>query len=152
MDNITKLVLQLEKKLPDLEKENQLVSVKPIGWHIQHSLLVVQQIIISLKQSNPKEYKWKFNFWRLVVMGKNKIPRGKGKAPSRVLPKEEITEQTLNDAIKNTKIAIKELGNLERDHFFTHPFFGDLNLKPAKKFIALHTQHHIDIINDILKN
>lgn len=147
---LQKLVNELETHVLNLEKTKPTVSSQNVGWHIQHSLLVITQIITALEQSNPKEYKWKFNFWRLVVMGRNKIPRGKGKAPSRVLPKEAITKELLVSTINNTKNRIHTLDSLERNHFFTHPFFGDLNLKPTVQFINLHTQHHIDIIKDIV--
>lgn len=151
MNKINELILQLEKKQSVSDKENKAVSLKPVSWHLQHSLLVIQQICYALQNSNPTEYKWRFNFWRLVVMGKNKITRGKGKAPSRVLPKEEITAELLAETFAKTKQDVVKLTNLQANHFFNHPFFGDLNLKPSKKFIALHTQHHLDIIEDILK-
>lgn len=35
--------------------------------------------------------------------------------------------------------------------FFKHPYFGNLNVKDAIKMLKLHTRHHIDIINDIIK-
>ena len=147
---LQKLINELESQVLNSEKTKPTVSSQNVGWHIQHSLLVINQIIIALEQSKPKEYKWKFNFWRLVVMGRNKIPRGKGKAPSRVIPRETITKELLESTINDTKNRINHLDGLERNHFFTHPFFGDLNLKPTVQFINLHTQHHIDIIRDVL--
>lgn len=147
---IKQLIHQLDAHIVHFEKENATVSSQTIGWHIQHSLLVIQQITKTLSTSNPKEYKWKFNFWRLVILGKNKIPRGKGKAPSRVLPKETITKELLESNSLQAKELINTISTLDKNQFFTHPFFGDLNLNPAKKFIALHTQHHLNIINDII--
>ncbi len=148
--NLQKLINELEAHVLNFEKRKLTVSSQNVGWHIQHSLLVINQIIGALEQSKPNEYKWKFNFWRLVVMGRNKIPRGKGKAPSRVIPKDAITKELLETTINDTKIRIARLDGLERNNFFTHPYFGDLNLKPTIQFINLHTQHHVEIIRDVL--
>lgn len=151
MKKIEKLLTDLEKKISNFEAKNQSISSETVGWHVQHSLLVLQQIIIALENSTPETYKWKFNFWRLLIMGRNKIPRGKAKAPSRVLPKETITKELLENSLKETKSMITVLTKLKTNHYFTHPFFGDLNLKPSISFLALHTEHHLDIIKDILK-
>ena len=33
---------------------------------------------------------------------------------------------------------------MEPNRFFTHPVFGDLNLKLAVRFLEVHTQHHLN--------
>jgi len=43
------------------------------------------------------------------------------------------------------------LDSLKPGNFVIHPMFGHLNLKATKKMLKLHTRHHIDIINDIIK-
>jgi hypothetical protein len=41
---------------------------------------------------------------------------------------------------------------VSRDHFFEHPYFGKLKLKETIRFLEIHTQHHLDIIRDIIMN
>ena len=41
--------------------------------------------------------------------------------------------------------------NLDDHQYFTHPIFKNLNKKQTIKFLKLHTNHHIKIVNDILK-
>ena len=150
MQKVNSLITQLENYIPVSDKKNIAVSSQNVAWHIYHSLLVLKSICLDIQTSQPENYKWKFNFWRLVVMGKNKIPRGKGKAPSRVLPREEVTIDLIKSTLEETKKEIEKLKTLSANHYFRHPFFGDLNMKPSIKFLALHTQHHVDIIKDIL--
>ena len=80
MNNITKLeelIQLLETKIQVFDTFNQEVSQSNGAWHIEHSLLTINGITDFLVQSNPNNYKWKFNFIRIVVMTMKKIPRGR---------------------------------------------------------------------------
>jgi hypothetical protein len=48
--------------------------------------------------------------------------------------------------------AITTLELISKDHFFTHPYFGDLKKKQTILFLEIHTQHHLEIIEDIISN
>ena len=152
MEKIQALLNQLESHIKDFEKTNPVVSNSSVGWHIEHSFLVVYAIANSLKKSNPNNYKWRFNFkrfWVLTLL--KKIPRGKGKAPKSVQPVDEITLSHLKSKLEIVQNSVIELSSLEAKNYFTHPYFGNLNLKSAIDFLELHTKHHLMIIEDILK-
>jgi hypothetical protein len=151
MEKLYQLIAELEHSISYFEKRNEVVSQSTVGWQIEHSLKVISQITDTLEKSNPSNYKWKFNFMRMVVMGMNKIPRGKGKAPKQVIPEGEVTIASLKQSVEKTKVNVQKLNTLQTNHFFNHPYFGNLNLKPAKIFIGIHTQHHLEIIKDIIK-
>ena len=86
MSNLKTLVNQLESYIANYEKVNLTVSQSSIGWHIDHSLIVINGLIDQLKKSNPEQYKWQFNWIRILIQIINKIPRGKAKAPKVVQP------------------------------------------------------------------
>ncbi len=75
MKKLNTLLMLLESKIEKSEQINLRVSKSSVGWHIEHTLLVINVIIAGLKNSNPGEYKWKFNLSRLFVFTFNKIPR-----------------------------------------------------------------------------
>ncbi len=148
-----KLIALLEKlcsHTAESEAFDAKISAASVGWHIDHSLLVINQIVNAVKQSDPSTYTYKFNGKRFLVFTLNKLPRGKAKAPKHVLPRNEFdlvaTKEQMNRAIQH----IKELDQLNADNYFQHPFFGPLNLKATRKMLVLHTQHHLKIIQDIL--
>ena len=141
----------LERSIPHLDLYVPRVSAGTVGWHIAHSLLTINIIIEALKRSDPQKYKWSFNLPRVLVFTINKIPRGRAKAPSVVRPPENFTQDSLKDEVAIIKAKLEELTNLSEKHFFEHPFFGHVKLKPAKKFLRLHTAHHLSIIGDIMK-
>ena len=62
MHELVKSLSYFENKLNNLYKVNNRVSASSVGWHIEHSLLVIIEIIEALKQSDNTAYKWKFSF------------------------------------------------------------------------------------------
>jgi hypothetical protein len=108
MRNIEKRLEKLYSFVEDAHKVNTSVSSVNVGWHIEHSLLVIIKMISALTASDPVQYKWKFNLARAIVFTINKFPRGKGKAPDAVNPKQ--TEKTDFDALfTKTREKIEEL-------------------------------------------
>jgi hypothetical protein len=152
MTTLIQLIHQLENQIDNHEKLNLTISESSIGWHLDHSLMVINGIIIQLKNSNPEQYKWRFNLKRGYIKTINKISRGKGKAPKVVQPKEIASKEILTTKLEASKINIIELENLPTNSYFNHPYFGDLNLKNTIWFLKLHTYHHLKIINDINNN
>ena len=88
----------------------------------------------------------------MVVLLTKKIPRGKAKSPKVVLPQENISNESLVRHLLLTKDSIMNLESLSKDKYFTHPYFGDLKLNQTIRFLEIHTQHHLEIIEDIISN
>jgi hypothetical protein len=141
---------ELETKISKHENHNNDISKSNVGWHIEHTLLTINLIIEEVQKSNPENYKWSFKLPRILVFSMNKIPRGRAKSPEIVMPK-TYDERTLIDHLKITKFKIQELENASSDKYFNHPFFGNLKLSKTIKFLEIHTNHHLEIINDIIK-
>lgn len=152
MKTLLALINELETKLPFIEQKKESVSQASVGWHVEHALLAMIKMITAVEHSNPADYKWKFNIKRSVVLLLNKFPRGRAKAPETVRPGEVINMATINSLITKAKQKAELFETFSKEKFFHHFVFGDLRLKQARKIIAIHTQHHIKIINDILRD
>lgn len=151
LEKLSAALDKLEAQIPFLEKTNTSISASSVGWHISHTTLVTTRIIKALKDSDPVNYKWKFNRARSFVFVINNIPRGRGKAPKSVLPGGNISTASLQQDIALARSIINELPGLHRNHHFEHPYFGKLNLAASVRFIGMHIRHHLKIIRDILK-
>ena len=151
MNPLHKILLQLENHIPNFEKTNSKISNSTIGWQIDHCLLVINGVMSRIEISNPTEFQSKFNFNRFMVFTTGKIPRGKIRAPKVVTPFDVATAEELKSKIEIAKNNISKLNNLPKNSFFKHPFLSNLNLKQTEKFLAIHTKHHLKIIEDILK-
>lgn len=152
MKQLNLLIKELESKIPLYEKTNFAVSQSTVGWQIDHSLLVINSVIEQLKISNPENYKWRFNKWRTIIQITNTIPRGKVRVPKSVKPIEAATLEELTSKLDLAKKNISDMAALPAKSYFAHPFFGDLKLKTTIWFLRLHTNHHLKIIADIIKN
>lgn len=150
MNQLEVLMKELEETISKQEQINPSVSQASVGWHIEHTLLTMNVIIDALKNSNQSEYRWKFNFTRLLVLTMKKIPRGRAQSPKIVRPVIDFNQETLQQHLALSKHKIKDLDVLQPNHHFKHPFFGNLNLKPTIRFLQIHTQHHLHIIKDII--
>jgi hypothetical protein len=150
MHKLLNYVKELESKIPNQEDYNPEISKSNVGWHIEHILLTNKMILEAVEKSNPADYTWSFKLSRIVVFTMNKIPRGRAKAPKVVVPK-TYDEQTLLEHLKIVTEKIQGLENMSSDKYFDHPYFGNLRLNKTIKFLEIHTKHHLEIINDIMK-
>lgn len=151
MNPLHHLLLQLENHIPNLVKTNPNVSISTVGWQIDHCLLVINGIISQLEISNPTAFQPKWNFPKFMVFTTGKIPRGKAKAPKVVMPIQIATQNELKAKLEAAKNNVLKLDSFSENQFFNHPFFKDLNVKQTKRFLMIHTKHHLKIIEDILK-
>lgn len=140
---------ELKDSIPEKELIKPSVSSAPVGWHIAHSLLVINNVFQSLKTSVPEEYRKSFSFWKITVMLLRKIPRGKAKSPSAVRPPEDIDGDFLQEQLKLAQANVLLINDLQQKAFFRHPFFKHLKRDETKKFLEIHTEHHLKIIREI---
>ena len=151
MSKLHNILLKLENHIPNLEKTNSKISSSAIGWQIDHCLLVINGVVSQLEISNPAEFQSKFNWNKLIVFTTGKIPRGKIRAPKLVTPVEVATMEDLKAKIEIAKNNVSKLNTLPKNSHFKHHFFNELNVKQTEKFLAIHTKHHLKIIEDILR-
>ncbi|SDS30585.1 hypothetical protein SAMN05216503_2633 [Polaribacter sp. KT25b] len=141
----------IKANIQHLEDENLKISKAKVGWHLDHSLKVINSVVANIKDSKSKEYQHKFNGLRLVVFTLGFFPRGKAKSPKRVLPPEIISKNDIEYQLKIAEKNVEIIDKLDKNQFFTHPLFEQLNKKQTIKFLRLHTNHHLKIVKDILK-
>ncbi len=150
MTKLEFLLKKLETKICLQNIVQTTVSASSIGWHIEHTLLTINKIAEATKASDASDYKWTFKPIKYIVFFTGKIPRGRAKNPKVVDP-DFFNEDSLKIHIQKTKTTILELIHLEKEKYFKHPFFGNLKLKDTIKFLEIHTNHHLKIIEEIQK-
>lgn len=142
---------EIEQKIPFLSSIDPRVSKVPVSWHLAHSLKVINSISLGLGQADPSAYQKKFSWKKELVYLLGMIPRGKARAPKRVVPDENISAEEIMLQLKNARGAITSISKLPKNAFFEHPYFGHISRDETPKFMVIHTEHHLKIVRDILK-
>lgn len=146
--NIAQLI-QLESYIELHQNLNALISGETIGWHIAHSCQVINTITNAIVNSDPSKAKPKFSGAYYLLLLTNHIPRGKAKAPKIVIPEKSISKEEIIKEIEIAKANLQTLASTQKNKYFTHPIFGDLNVSKTLRFFSVHTNHHLKIIKDI---
>jgi len=129
------------------------VSLWSVGQQVDHVLKVLavtRQVIASERPPLAR----RINLAGRVALALNWLPRGVGKAPRAVLP-EERPDRALGAALAAERAAWRELAG-EREllarpeAIYPHPYFRGLTRAQAVRFAAVHTHHHLKIVDDIL--
>ena len=145
------LLERLEELIDLSDRKNTAVSKASVGWHIAHTLITMGGILDLLEQSDPKSLTGRINLAGWLTLKLGWIPKGRGKAPRVARPEGQIDPQRLQKKVTSTKEKLDMLSTLDPNAYFKHPYFGELKLKWAIRFIEVHTKHHLKIMESILK-
>ncbi len=149
LDKLQELLSEIEKHIPNFEVQNSKVSKSSIGWHLDHSLKVVNGIL-GVLEKNPNPDKKPLKLFGRLFLFFGFIPRGKGTAPKVVRPPEHILLVDIEKQLDEAKTKANQLHQIAESAIFTHPYFGSLSKKQSIRFVEVHTKHHLKIIDDIL--
>ncbi|XLS28840.1 hypothetical protein ACJD0Z_16780 [Flavobacteriaceae bacterium M23B6Z8] len=126
------------------------VSSAPVAWHLDHILLTINGIYKTLKESDTTNYHSSLNIPRVVMFSLNFIPRGRAKSPERVRPKDDVDLITIEKHLEEALQNLNRFDSLPENANFIHPYIGQLNREGAKRFLKIHTRHHLKICDDII--
>jgi len=151
LEKATVALNRLESHIENHSISNPKASKGDIAWHIDHSLKVFNNVIIALQKSDPNTFKNNFSFLGKLFFTLGFFPRGKAKAPKYVTPPEVILKENLISQLQEAKTNMNSIADLDKNAYFKHPLFGHINKKRVATFLALHTNHHLKIMEDIMK-
>ncbi|MHA8057138.1 hypothetical protein [Aquirufa nivalisilvae] len=151
MESLERQIHQLEENIAHAHMSNFQISEGSVGWHIEHSLLVMITVISALKKSDPNSYRWVFNWKRVWIFFTQKIPRGRVKAPKYVDPL-HVNPLHVTDVLAKVHQLLEEMKTLPSKSYFRHFIFGDLALKDTHYFLRVHTHHHLKIMAELIND
>jgi hypothetical protein len=61
MKTLNQQIDEMESLLSERETQNLKVSAGSVGWHLEHNLLVINQVIQGIKSSDARQYKARFS-------------------------------------------------------------------------------------------
>jgi hypothetical protein len=139
--------------------EGKLFASSPLsGWtpseHLNHLIRVCKSVVELLLDPAPRTLSRKINLMGRVILHTGRIPRGRAKAPAQFIAERAESAQLLA-ALDELEVAIARIpiADLPKrtDATVKHPRFGGLTPGQALRFVAIHNDHHLRIIDDMLK-
>ena len=103
-----------------------------------------------MQKSDPALYIDNFSFLGKVLLTLKFFPRGKAKAPKHVLPSDTILVEDIKTQLAEARQNIKSITDLDKNAYFKHPLFGNVNTFRVIRFLDAHTNHHLKIVKSIL--
>jgi hypothetical protein len=143
VNDLQKTLLTLESYISKATISNEKVSNATIGWHIDHSLMVINKVLSQLEKSDEKDYKSNFNLKRFVIFLKGKMPIGVAKAPEAVKPTQVFNEAETLLFIEKAKNKVEMSMQLSKNKNFKHPFFGPMTAEEWGIISYKHLDHHL---------
>ena len=148
---LQKALNDIESYLPNSEAVNSKVSKANVAWHLDHSLKVINSVVKNMESSDPSTYENNFSVMGRIVFALKYIPRGKAKAPKQVSSSETILIDDIKTQLAEARAHIEAIPNLNKNAYFKHPLFGNVNKSRVVRFLDAHTNHHLKIVKSILK-
>ncbi len=125
------------------------VSEWTIGMHVHHSCLAMIGICRSLIASTPPPPR-SFSLVTALVFFTGRIPRGRGRAPDAVLPRQDVSQAELGRLLEQSERILPEVHDLDPKTWFRHFAFDVLDRDKTLRLILIHNRHHLRIISDIV--
>lgn len=151
------LELCADGELFDLQQDS--VSAWSVGQQLAHVGIVVNLLASAIEGmlANPdQDAGLEPNEMGMAVLTGGEIPRGRGQAPDMLTPKGDETPDVVQAVLMAAKPKweafsgqVNEILNCTA----TFPHFALGNFTPAQwiRFNAIHTDHHLHIIRDIIE-
>lgn len=140
---------ELRGLLTNLDVEDPDVSAWSVGMHVQHCALAMRGIAKELLDcDSPPAGKPTAIGW--LVLKTRKIPRGGAQAPEDTIPNPDVTSKVLDGLLTVSETLLDQVPDARKSAWFQHFALGVLNRDRALRFVEIHNDHHLAIIDDIL--
>lgn len=146
------------RTLADSPERDLFAESRHSAWtpseHIDHLVKVSASIVNRILQPDAPRCETSVSALGRIILVCGRIPRGRGKAPER-LRGARVAGAALHAGLTKLEGKLDELSDTHladsRGAIVPHPRFGGLRPAQALRFAAVHNDHHLRIIADILR-
>jgi len=124
------------------------VSAWSAGMHVQHCALVMLEVAGALASSAPPPA-GRPSVLGHVLLRLGRIPRGRAKSPATVRPPERVDPAEVTGLLEKAERALRDVEGMAPAAWFRHFAFGTLRRDRALRFVRIHNDHHLRIVEDI---
>ena len=142
----------LEAHLGSWDLNSSRISDWSVGQQIEHVLKATSTFtVLTLRNRQPDGTGFQKQLKGLVLK-RDSFPRGVAKAPDISLPGEDTPKAALPSLLLETRNRLERLDTVSSSAVVHHPHLGEMKRDEAVHFMAIHLEHHLSIIKDIVKD
>ncbi len=151
--NIAQILLRLDSidsLIPHLHLQSDAVSAWSVGQQIDHVISATSTFSVLLLRDRRSDGKAEKNAFKDPVLSKGAFPRGVIKAPKGLDNPSQPEPIPLSRAILKCRTRVSKLEGLSAEAVATHQLMGEMSRDEIIRFLIIHLDHHLAIIQDIL--
>lgn len=142
---------KLENHVESWQVQDVSVSAWSVGQQIEHVLKATSTFTVMLLRNRQPDGSGIQKQLKGILLRRDSFPRGVAKAPDVSLPGENTPEEALKSLLLKTRTRISRLDAVSPTAVAHHPYLGEMSRDEALQFMAIHLEHHLSIIRDIVK-
>lgn len=141
----------LESHLGSRNLRRSDVSDWSVGQQIEHVLKATSAFTVMALRNRQPDGTGIQKQLKGLLLKRDSFPRGVANAPDVSIPGDSTPEAVLNTLLLNTRNRITRLEEVSATAVAHHPYLGEMDRDEAIHFMAIHLEHHLSIIEDIVK-
>lgn len=151
LSRLTDCLDRVSLRLPDAEVRTPSVSGWSVGQHIEHVLRATSAFIVLILRNRKPDGRGIQRAIKHELLEKGQMPRGVADAPEATLPGTNTNQGDLEMLLLKTRKRVLQMGSVEADAVADHPYLGEMNRDEIIRFMEIHLEHHLSIMDDIRK-
>jgi hypothetical protein len=145
------LLRQIEDRITRPDRTAPAVSAWSVHRHLDHTALSALHMARLIRDlgAGRGESSGRPKLTGRVVLLTGWIPRGKGKAPDFTAPAESVDAARVREMVEEVRAILAEDGSPRGKLRAPHPLLGSFTARQWRRFLTVHTRHHLKIVRDI---
>lgn len=148
LSELDRLFRAMNALVPYANATNRSVSGWSVGEHLEHVCTVAAGFAVVLITGRGPAFTARMPEHRDMVLVDGHIPRGKIKAPPVAAPKGVESAEAYTRMLDRTHARLKSAAEQPGQRTADHPLLGTMTRNEVLRFVAVHTAHHLAIIDD----
>lgn len=140
---------ELRGALAARERRQESVSRWSTGEHLRHCCLAIGAVRRALETSSGAPPRTWRSWIGWLVLQRGRLPRGRARAPEETVPGPE-EDEPLESVLERAATDLERIRALPANAWFQHFALGTLRRDRALRFLAVHNEHHLRIVREIL--
>jgi len=152
LQRILSALQEVESFIPSWQQKDESVSNWTVGQQIEHVLKATSAFTVMILRDRKADGSGIHKQLKGLLLQRGSFPRGIAKAPDISMPADATPATGLTARLHKTRNRVSKLPDVSASAVAHHHYLGEMDRDEAVAFMAIHLEHHIKIIRDIVND